>query len=150
MLACRSVLMDHPQREEDGKISCAVNYADNLNRLRFPNVCHHVRVEVPEAILPAEELIVVMTDAGRSAQRLKAVVEFRPETFGGIVIVLGNVDMSFRSFLASGVRTKSRFTWKRVWNGGVLRSSPAVHRRSHLHRSTRHAPPVQRLVPVLP
>ena len=33
-----------------------------------------------------------MTDAGRSAQRLKAVVEFRPEKLGGIGIILGNVE----------------------------------------------------------
>src|SRR5450759_179737 len=51
--------MAHSKRKENGKISCAMNDADYLNRLRLPDVGHYIRVEVPEAILPAEELVMV-------------------------------------------------------------------------------------------
>ncbi len=34
----------------------------------------------------------VMTDTGRSAQRLKSFVEFRPQTLGGIGAVLGDIE----------------------------------------------------------
>jgi hypothetical protein len=88
----QSVLMAHSQREEDGKIPRAVNDADDLNRLRLPDVGHHIGVKVPEAILPAEEFIMVMTNAGRSAQRLKPFVEFRQQPLGGIRAVRGDVE----------------------------------------------------------
>ena len=84
--------MAHSKRKENGKISCAMNDADYLNRLRLPDVGHYIRVEVLEAILPAEELVMVMTDTGRSAQRLKSFVEFRPQTLGGIGAVLGDIE----------------------------------------------------------
>jgi len=50
--------------------------ADYLNRLGSPNVCDHVGVEIPEAMLPAEQFLVEMTDAGRTRQSLQALVEF--------------------------------------------------------------------------
>lgn len=55
-----------------------MNDANYLDRLRLPYVGHHIGVEVPEAILPAEEFFKVVADAGRSAQLLKSFVEFRP------------------------------------------------------------------------
>ncbi len=46
--------MAYSQREEDAEISCAMNDADDLDRLCFPDVGYYVGVEVPEAIFSAE------------------------------------------------------------------------------------------------
>ena len=87
-----SVVVAYPQREEYSEISRAMNDTDHVNRLCLPNVGNHIRVEVPEAILPAERFIMVMATAGRSPQRLKALVKFRPQALSGIRTILGNVE----------------------------------------------------------
>ena len=73
-----SASISQSNHEENGEVSRAMNDANYLDRLRLPYVGHHIGVEVPEAILPAEEFFKVVADAGRSAQLLKSFVEFRP------------------------------------------------------------------------
>jgi hypothetical protein len=87
-----------------------MNHADHLNRPRFPDVNHYIRVEVPEAILAAEEFIVMMANARSASQTLKTLVKLRPEALGSFRTVLGNVEKNRLSSLASGVRTNNRFT----------------------------------------
>ncbi len=86
------ILMSHAQREENSEISCTMNNADHLNRLRLPDVGHDIRVKVPKAIPPVQEFFVVMPNARGSAQQLKSFVKFTPQTLGGIRAVLGDVE----------------------------------------------------------
>jgi len=107
----RGWLVGQAQCEKHSKVSRSVKDADHPDRSRLPDVYHHVGVEVPEAILPAEKLLMVVSNAGRAPQVLKPLIEFGAEPFRRIGAVLSDVEeISLRSFLASGVRTKSRFT----------------------------------------
>ncbi len=60
-------LVMHSKRKKDGKISRTMNDADHLNRIRLPAVDHHIRVEVPKAIVPIEQFVVVVPHARRAA-----------------------------------------------------------------------------------
>lgn len=88
----RLVVVSHSQSEQGGKISCAVNDTDHLNRPRLPHVGNDVGVEVPEALLSAQKFIVIVPNAGRPPQRSEALIEFRPEALGGIWAILGNLE----------------------------------------------------------
>ena len=60
--------MAYAKCKENGKISRTMHDADYLDRFRLPDIGHHIGVEVPEAILPAEEFFMVVTDTTRSPQ----------------------------------------------------------------------------------
>src|ERR1019366_3716054 len=110
-----------------------MNDADYLNRLRLPHVGHHIGVEVPEAVLPAQEFVMVMTDARRSAQPLKPFVEFRPETLGGIRAVLGDVEQNLLD-VVPGFRGKNEKP--RHWLVALARRRSSIISRSALKTSS--------------
>ena len=60
---CSIRLMAPSKSEKNGKVSCAVNDADYLNRRCLPDIGHDVRVEIPETIVPVEQFILVMPNA---------------------------------------------------------------------------------------
>src|SRR5208283_841084 len=73
----QSVVAAHPQREEDGKVSCTMNDGDYLNRLHVPDISHHIGIEVPEPILSAQKFIVIMANSRSTPEYLKGCVELR-------------------------------------------------------------------------
>jgi hypothetical protein len=84
-----------------------MNHTDHLNRPRFPGVGDHVRIEVPKAIFPAEEFIMVVADTGRERQGPETFIEFVPETLGGVRVVLGDVEKNFLQ-IAAGLRSEKK------------------------------------------
>jgi len=51
--------------EEHREIPRSMDNADHLNGFGFPNIGNNVRVEVPGAVFPAQEVFVVVANAGR-------------------------------------------------------------------------------------
>lgn len=84
--------MANAEAEEYGEISCAVDHADDLNWPSFPDVGYYVGVEVPEAVLSAQEFIVIVADAGRPSQCLKSLIELRADTLRGVRAILGDIE----------------------------------------------------------
>ncbi len=80
------------QRQKHRKLARTMHHADDLNRLRLPGVGDDILVEIPEAIFPAEKLIVIMADARILHELLQLRIELSPNPLGGIWAILGDVE----------------------------------------------------------
>ena len=64
--------------------------ADHLNRLYLPGVGDDVLVEIPEAVLPAEQLLVVMPDSWTALKLSQLGVELCANPLRRFGVVLGD------------------------------------------------------------
>lgn len=78
--------------KERRQVTRPVNHRDNPDRRRFPLVTCRIRIEAPEAISAVKKLFAIVPDSRRSAETLKALVDFKSDAFGRFRTVLGDVE----------------------------------------------------------
>jgi hypothetical protein len=65
---------------------------DNLNRLASPGIADNVGVEVPKAIAPVQEFLVIVTNSGRLAQALKGFINLGSDALRDIGAVFSDIE----------------------------------------------------------